>query len=55
VHEDVEMSVENEDIQMLEKMHALLSNTRTQLAKAVEEANRLQAWSSDEVSTIKGL
>ena len=55
VHEDVEMNVENEDIQMLEKMQTLLSNTRTQLARAVEEANQLQAWSSDEVSTIKGL
>ncbi len=55
VHEGAEMNIEGPGTQILQKMHALLSNTRTQLATAVEEANQLQAWSSDEVSANKGL
>ena len=51
VEEDVAMEVAGRDDQVLERMHALLSSTRSQLARAVEEANALQAWSSDEVRT----
>ena len=53
MREDAEMDAADEVDQLLQKMQALLSNTRTQLARAVEEANQLQSWSSDEVSTIK--
>lgn len=55
VHRDAEMEPRDADDAILERMHALLSNTRSQLTRAVEEANQLQAWSSDEVSKIGGL
>lgn len=48
--EDVAMDVAGRDDQVLDRMYALLSSTRSQLARAVEEANSLQVWSSDEVS-----
>ena len=53
VHEDAEMDIKDKDEHIIDRLHGLLSNTRTQLARAVEEANQLQAWSSDEVSTNK--
>lgn len=54
-HEDAKMDAEDKDDHIVDRLHALLSNTRAQLARAVEEANQLQAWSSDEVSTVQGL
>jgi len=53
VHEDAEMDTDDKSDQIFDRLHSLLSNTRTQLARAVEEANQLQAWSSDEVSTVE--
>lgn len=53
VHEDAEMDTDDKGDQIFDRLHALLTNTRTQLARAVEEANQLQAWSSDEVSTVE--
>ncbi|KAH7615664.1 hypothetical protein Ndes2526B_g09592 [Nannochloris sp. 'desiccata'] len=47
-HEDAKMDAEDKDDHIVDRLHALLSNTRAQLARAVEEANQLQAWSSDE-------
>jgi hypothetical protein len=53
--EDAVVDAEDRDGEILVKMHALLSNTRTQLSRAIEESNQLHnVWSSDEVSITKG-
>lgn len=49
VPEDAPMDLDMADESALERLSALLTNTRAQLARAVEEANEMQAWSSDEV------